>query len=292
MRVAVLVLCAGCRSIFGLDDPTRVTTGDAVDEDASGDDAASGDAAVDGQGSGVWGNVELAFSSTTADDDPTLTADMLLMYFDRGGDVWMTSRNSTADAWATPIKNDELSTLDTETTPELDAGGLFAMVSSNRSGSASTDVWWSLRASRSAAWPAMQLLPNVNSSSGDIPGPLTADTLTFVLASNRPSGAGGYDLYITTRQNIQNSTFNVPTRIVELSTAGQDYSPFITADGSELYWDDGGSLFHARRNAGGWDSPEPITELNTNAAESDIWVSPDGRHMYFARDARIYHATR
>lgn len=294
-HVGLIVGLAGCGQLFGLEEPRRQTPGDAMSDDAFvGRDGSVADVAADTpQGVGPWGTAELAFPSTTDDDDPTLTADMRLMFFDRGSDIWMTSRNSTADAWGTPTKVNELSTLDTETTPEVNATGLFIMVTSNRPNSQGQDIWWSLRANLADPWPGMNLLPNVNSSSGEAGGNMTADTLTLVYASNRPSGAGDYDLYFTTREdNGLGTTFDPPTRIVELSTASTDAGPFITADGSEIYFDSGGDLYHATRNGNGWNTPSPITELNTAGMDTDPWVSADGRHIYFARGARIYHATR
>lgn len=297
-HVALIVGLAGCGQLFGLEEPQRQTRGDAMVDDAFvGSDSAVGDVGDVGidvpQGLGPWGTAELAFPSTTDDDDPTLTANMLVMYFDRGADVWMTSRISTNDPWGTPTKVNELSTLDVETTPEVNANGLFIMVASNRPNSQAQDIWWSLRASVSDPWPSMNLLPNVNSSSGEAGGNMTADTLTLVYASNRPGGSGDYDLYYTTRPDDGlGTTFDAPTRIAALSTASTDAGPFITGDGSEIYFDSGGDLYHATRTGNGWSSPMPITELNTSGMDTDPWVSADGRHIYFARGARIYHATR
>lgn len=295
MRLVVVTLLAGCSQLFGLEEPQRQLRDDAtVDDTLVGSDSSVEDVGTDTpMGMGPWGNAQLAFASTTDDDNPTLTSNMLLMFFDRGADVWMTSRNSIADAWGTPTKVNELSTADMETTPEVNATGLFITVASNRPNSQALDIWWSLRASVSDAWPGMTLLANVNSSSGEASGNMTSNTLMMVYASNRPGGAGDYDLYFTTRPNSSfSTTFAPPTRIAELATAGAEVSPFITADGNELYFDAGGELYHATRGLVGWNAAVPITELNTSELEGDAWVSEDGHHIYFTRGMRIYHATR
>jgi len=44
--------------------------------------------------------------------------------------------------------------------------------------------------------------PTVNSSAFDGYPDISADGLTLYFVSNRPGGSGGYDLWITTRPNI------------------------------------------------------------------------------------------
>lgn len=293
MRAVVLVMCAGCNSIFGLEDPIRAGTQDASDDSATTDTLVH-DGSIDA--SLTWGPASPVFASSGTDDDPTLTADMLLMYFDRGGDIWMSSRNDVADEWDPPSKVVELSdNAAAETTPELDTTGVFITFTSNGNAAMQNDIYYSLRSNRTQAWPGTGLLPNVNSNSSDIAGSITEDTLTYVFSSNRPSGAGMYDLYITTRPNNSTSTtFDPPTMIPGLSTSGEELSAFILADGSELYFDRAGELYVSQRDANnGWGAAMPLTELNTSsAAETDAWVSPDRRHIYFARDSVLYHASR
>ena len=90
-------LGAGGGSASGVD-----ATGDGDrDGDAPEPDAATFDAAP----LGPFANVTPLSSLDTLgnEDDPTLTGDLLEIYFDRGGDIWYSTRASVADAWQLPL---------------------------------------------------------------------------------------------------------------------------------------------------------------------------------------------
>src|SRR5262245_23929212 len=64
----------------------------------------------------------------TALDDPTLTADMLEIYFNsnRSGndDIWMSTRSTTSSVWNDPTLVAELNTISRESDPEVSYDGL------------------------------------------------------------------------------------------------------------------------------------------------------------------------
>jgi hypothetical protein len=79
--------------------------------------------------------------------------------------------------------------------------GLEAFIGSGRpGGSGGQDLWTATRASVAAPWSApVNLGPVVNSAVIDQRPYLAADRETLFFQSDRPGGAGGVDLYMTTR---------------------------------------------------------------------------------------------
>ena len=62
--------------------------------------------------------------SVAGEDDPTLTGDMLEIYFDRGGDIWFSVRASVAVSWPAPQALAVVNSAASETTTEISADGL------------------------------------------------------------------------------------------------------------------------------------------------------------------------
>ena len=74
-----------------------------------------------------------------SEDDPTLTADRLHMWFCSnrpgglgGEDIWFTSRATVHDPWEPPTHVPELASSSSETTVEVSPDGLTLLFSSNR----------------------------------------------------------------------------------------------------------------------------------------------------------------
>jgi Tol biopolymer transport system component len=102
-----------------------------------------------------------ALLSGANDDDPTLTADLLELYFnsDRGGvgDIWMSSRSSTSADWGAPVVVTELQSDADDSAPEVSPDGLTLWWVSERGG-ADRDVWSSTRAARDQPWSTPSLV--------------------------------------------------------------------------------------------------------------------------------------
>ena len=257
------------------------------------------DAPVDAAMLGPWDTPTLVFA-TTGDDDPTLTADLRELYFNRNGDIYISTRATTALPWSTPMRVDELSsTTATETTPEITGDGLTIYITSNRAGTLGIgDVWVSTRATRSDPWPMPMHVSELCSTVDDAAPTPTDDQLVMVLTSPRTAGAGFYDVYISERA-LPTDIWAVPTNLMTVNSSTNDYSPMLSQDRLTLYFDSGRTgvsedLYMATRAAStdSFSTPVPIDELNTGAAESDPWVSPDGRHIYFERGGSLYKSQR
>jgi hypothetical protein len=261
------------------------------------------DAVDDGQADSVmplgpWGAPVPIDITPVADDDPSATADLLELYFNRNSDIYVTKRASISDPWDTPVVVAELSSADTETTPEVTYDGLTIYVASNRAGGlGGNDIWMSTRASRTAAWGMPVHVPELSSTSADGAATLT-DPLVIMIDSDR---GGSLDILIAQRTSPM-ATFGAPQLVTPLDTTESEGNPMLASDKLTVYFDSNrtgdGELFVATRTSptGAFGMPAQITELSTASAESDPWISPDARTMLFTsnRDGtqRLWQTTR
>lgn len=271
-----------------------------------------GDAAVDGgdetgDGRGdasmqlsPWGTPTPVDITPVGDDDPSATADLLELYFNRDSDIYVTKRASLADAWGTPVLVAELSSVDTETTPEVTYDGLTIYFASNRAGGiGGNDIWMATRASRADAWGPPALVPELSSSAAD-GAPTLTDPLVIMIDSDR-AGDAALDILIAQRSS-PGAPFAAPQLVTQLNTPSSEGNPMLAPDKLTIYFDSNrtgdGELFVATRptETAAWNPAVPITELATASAESDPWISPDGHMMLFTsnRDGtqRLWQTTR
>ena len=296
--VACALVLTGCRQIFGIDHPQLV---DAPTTDTLQVDTLLGpmDAADAEVPLGPWGTPSLVFpGSGSVDDDPTLTGDLLEIYFNRANLVYGATRASVTDAWSMPSVVSPLGSPDT--TPEVSLDGLTMYVASSRPGTlGANDIMMSTRATKGDMWSTPTFVTELDTPSEDNSGDMTLDGLEIVFGSSR---AGTADLYTSTRAATTDA-WGTPTAIAELDTASIENSPFLTGDGLTIYFDSNRlgttDLFVATRTdrSSPFSTPTLISELSTAIAnEEDPWVSPDGHLMLFVSDGaghqQIYQSTR
>jgi Tol biopolymer transport system component len=259
---------------------------------------------------GLFGNVQPVdtLNSLVPDDDPTLTADMLEIYFESsrapqlgGGDIFRATRATLASPWSAAEHMAGLSSTSTETTPEIAPDGLTIWVASNRNGQ--FDLYVATRSNRGAPWNAQAAVAELNSPGTDMHANVSSDGLFMMMVSDR-SGAGGLDFFSTTRATTS-SPWIVPVNVTALATAATETEPFFDEPRTTLWFGSdapGGpgqrDLFVSERPdaSAPWGAPTPMNELNTASNEGDPWVSPNGRVMYFSSDrdgtSNLYKATR
>lgn len=284
MSVAVLGLLGlpalgGCDRIFNLE----------LIEGTEAADASSSDARF-----GL--PIELIELSTNgADDDPTLTDDLLEMYFnsDRAGgnggeDIWYSSRPDLGSSWELPINVGTLSTAVADATPRVRGDGKVMYLS--RSPGTTREVYISERPDRSGqVWSSPMLVGELNSDLGaDSGATITADGLAIYFASNR---RGNSDIYVATRA-AATDPWTAPTLVAGVNSDFEEDSP-NTRDGKTLYFnsDRPGSLgltniWRATRASTMelFRPAEPVDELNSSGRDQDPWLSPDGRSIWYASD--------
>ena len=83
--------------------------------------------------------------------------------------------------------------------------------------------------------------PNVNSTSGESGPSISANGLTLYFISDRSGGAGGYDIWMTTRSSTD-ADWGPAVNIGQPPNSQYSYwEPSISSDGLSLYFSDGHS---------------------------------------------------
>jgi hypothetical protein len=186
---------------------------------------------------------ELASPSRT--DNPTLTSDLLEIYFttDRvsgNGDVWFATRASADAPFGTPAAVTAVNSDAFETSSAISGDGLSLWFGSDREGGAGgVDVWVSQRATRAAAWSTPVDVVSLNSADDDIPRPPGQHALVMPMSSTKMAAknpvVGNYQTYLAARATA-GAPYGAPVAIPEL-----DYPDRSTVDG--FLTDDGLTLF-------------------------------------------------
>jgi Tol biopolymer transport system component len=284
--------------------------------DAAGDDAVpSDDAAIDAApATGPFGAPaeipELA--SAGFDDDPTLTADLLEIYFsssrpggmDTNGDIWFSTRPSAASPWGTPALVPVVNTAVEDQSAGISADGLTLYFSSRRTAALTgSNIWMSTRATRQAAWQVPVLVTELSTNQDDFePQP---DPSGLRLVMYRDLGGGDRAVFESTRGS-STVPWGTPVKLTAIETAGSERSPCLADDGRALYFSSDRAsgtanvhdLFVATRATTGdpFVSPMPLVELDSSGDNDDPWISPDGHVLVFSSqrtgDSAIYQATR
>jgi hypothetical protein len=301
MAIGIVCGALGCRQILGIE-PGSVRD-DAMTGDVLMEDAPEADAMIDAPSS-RWQKPQLVMGLANGDQDPTLTGDLLELYFTRGTDVMFMTRADVNSPWS-PVSTATfpMGAGTDDQGPELTAEGLFLLFTSDRGPGDNYDIYYVARATRTGSWSMPEAITELNSNAGaDRPGSTTTSGDRIVITSDR-SGSTGLDLYEAIRPGLLGTPYDPPVRM-PINTAGDDGAPFLSLDGLTLYYAASPlglgqrDLYVSTRTslAEQFTIGTPIDELNTQANDSDPWVSPDGREIYFFsnRDGagRIYRAIR
>lgn len=241
-------------------------------------------------------------NSTSADDDPTFTADGLELHFNSfrngQGEIFVSSRGSDTEPWGPPQLVPELSPHTSTSNPVVAPDGLTIWLAGRFDGQSSEDrdIYVSTRPNRQSVWSPPSVVAELSTLGiNDFPGSVSPDGLTMVLER-------GGDLYVATRTG-PTATWTSPAPIAELNTSESERQAWLAPDGSSLYFDAGPdpgdtNLVISTRSSPGevWSPPSAIVELSTAEDESDAWLAPDQRYIMFTREdggtANLYEARR
>lgn len=276
MRRLLVLLCA-CGAGTAAPD---ARTSDSSALDASSPDGELADAPV----LAAWSAPTSLMLPANA-DDPSMTADALELYFNLGGDIYVSTRETPADPWGAEDKVEELSSTSNETSPEVSPDGLAIYFASRRTPTlGGEDVWMATRESRSDPWGTPSRIVELSSTGIDV-SPTTRDGLLLVLCVSTTNEAAA--IRQATRASLS-EPWSTPVELTELTTGIGDCNPMLSADGLTIVYDslisNQGDLYEATRatTTSPFGTPEPITELNeTTELEGDPWLSADGRHILF-----------
>lgn len=103
--------------------------------------------------------------------------------------------------------------------------------------------------------------------------------------SARPGGLGGNDIWRA--HGDHSGKWTVENLGAAVNTAGDEYEPLPSADGSRLIVMAADGLYETRKTATGWSPRVKLgPEVNQDAAEVGALFSPSGRSMLFSRDTK------
>lgn len=279
-----------------------INTGSSIDatgSDASGSDGESivDDAPTDGPAPDIttagWSTPQYLGISNV--DDPTLTGDLLQIWFDLNGDIFHATRASIATNFGAATKVAELSSLSAETTPEVSSNGLvmtFARSVGNN------DLYISTWDGGSQSWTTPVTMNELNTTDHDQCASISDDRL--MLAMTRNPLAGTSDIYISTR-TTPSDPWSTPVLETELNTNMHDGSAFLSANKLTICFDSQRvsvqhDIYCAKRVSATvpFDAPVAMTEINSPQSDQDPWISPDGKTLVFWSDrdgtGRLYYS--
>jgi hypothetical protein len=286
---------------------------------ASPTDARPADGPVDGAGGACnltapFGTPVALASLNSAQNDVnlSLSPDGLVGYIasDRTGaiggyDIWMATRNSTADAFGAAVSVGGVNGSSNDVDPRISRDGLRLFMRSDRDATNSNDILVATRTTTLANFGTPAAVAGINSTASEEEPFLMPDEKTIYFESSRPGGLGGYDIYTATVGS--GGTFGPPQAVGSLNSAAHDTSTVLTSDGLTIYFGStrnagkGYDIFVSRRStlADGFGNPQLVTELSGTADDWPSELSPDGCTLYFVSTraagtgaADLYFATR
>jgi Tol biopolymer transport system component len=235
-------------------------------------------------------------SAPAKTDNPSLTADLLEIYFtsERAGtpaDVWFARRSSRELPFEPPALVTELSSPTLETSPVVSADGLTLWLASDRPrGLGDLDVWVARRDRRDARWSAPVNLPELSSPGKDIPRPLGLHDSVMPIGSDRDT-RGYYQIYLAARDSAS-KRFATPAPLTALELPREStVDGFLTDDGLTLFYCVGpavgaADLFVASRKHTDdvFGQRVALDDLNSDNDERDPFLSDDGELFFFSSD--------
>ncbi|UCC97142.1 MAG: PD40 domain-containing protein [Phycisphaerales bacterium] len=230
-------------------------------------------------------NVGPPVNTSHRDSGPAISADGLTLFFDSdrpGGsgesDIWVTTRTTKSDPWATPVNlGPTVNASSYDAYPSVSADGLTLFMQSNRPGGYGRyDIWMTTRQATGDPWTTpVNLGSTVNSSAIEGDPSISPDGLVLLFTSLRSGGYGISDMYLVRRATIQDS-WGSPTNLGPVvNSPSIEAGPSISADGLTFY-------FESERPGGEgsgdlWEvAVEPVVDLNgdetVDAADMCIMV--------------------
>jgi len=164
--------------------------------------------------------------------------------------------------------------------------GRMAVWASNRDGTyGNHDIWYSFWDTISGMWSEpLNCGPNVNTVIEDLGPCLSPDgQKLYYVQFARPGGYGGWDIWVSTWDSVNNE-WGVPENLgPTINTASGEWSPFVSPDGSKLYFSSNG-IWVSEWDGSSWDTPAWLdTTVNWTMTERHASVTADNRILYFTR---------
>jgi hypothetical protein len=260
---------------------------------------------------GEWSapvNLGAEVNSAFEDLAPHVSSDGLALYFastrpeSQGGeDLWVSKRTHRDEPWG-PATNlgAVINTGANERSPALSSNRRLLFFATDRAGGwGGFDIWMSWRPDPADdfGWqPPVNLGTGINSAATDagpsfLEGgerPALAVIPQLYMASARPGGLGGLDIYVG---SVPGGWAGPPTLVMELSSPQADLTPTVRRDGREIIFASGRpgviggfDLWHASRRSvrDPWSPPTNLgPAINTEFLEVFPFLSFDAETLVF-----------
>ncbi len=303
----------------GSSDGATTTTG-ATDSSDSGDGSDASDSSDSGDTTGgptdAFGPfgppvaIDVLNDAMMDDDDPTLRSDELELYFNsnRSGTprIWVSRRADLGTMWDPPQVDEDLSSFDADTTPEMSDDGLVMLLSSTRDGSGSHDPFIATRADFESPWSTPVRLDDLSTPAIEL-GPTLVDDALYMCRSfnlNTQLELLRFDVI-----DLEAGMFGPPQQLMTIDGDGDECTAHVSQDGLELFVERRGSgkaignpgfeIERATRQTvdDDWSAPTSVDALNADVDDNDPFVGSTGERLYFAsfRDggvSNLYMAER
>ncbi len=132
---------------------------------------------------------------------------------------------------------------------------------------------------------------NINGKSNETGASMTMDGQYLYFSSNRAGGQGGYDLYVSTRNNDQ-SWGKAKNLGKTINTPGDEVSPYIHPAGRTIFYSSNGfdfngmgglDIYQSEKENTGWSMPVNLEyPINTTRDDRDFSIISQGKRFYTA----------
>lgn len=234
---------------------------------------------------------------------PVLTADQSQLIFTRrisnnpnDDENLVVSRKSVAGRWmkAESISRN-INTPLNEGTCSISADGrkLILTTCTGRDGIGSCDLYESVKVGEDWSEPR-NLGRNVNSSAWESQPSLSADGRTLYFVSDRKSGLGLRDIWISQLDDNGNWTKAVNAG-PQINSQYDEISPFIHANNRTLFFATNGrpgfggyDIFSCDRDSSGWTEPKNLGQpINDNGEQFSLFITADGSKGYYSHEETL-----
>lgn len=234
---------------------------------------------------------------------PVLTADQRQLIFTRrvgngpnDDEDLVVSRKDDQGRWMLPESiSKNINTPLNEGTCAISADGrrLIFTSCSGRDGVGSCDLYESVREGNIWTKPR-NLGRNVNTNEWESQPSLSADGRTLYFVSDRRSGIGRRDIWISTLD--ESGTWTRALNAGEkINSPFDEISPFIHANDKTLYFASNGlpgfggyDVFYSERDSSGWEAPKNFGGIiNDNGDQYSFFVTADGQKGYYSHEETL-----
>jgi Tol biopolymer transport system component len=170
--------------------------------------------------------------------------------------------------------------------------GRMAVLVSDREGThGNGDIWYCFWDSISGLWSEPQNCgPNVNTVIEDLGPCISPDgKKLYYVQFARPGGYGGWDIWVSTWDSLH-SEWGVPENLgPTINSSGTEWSPFVSPDGSKLYFSNHWGVWVSHWSGSDWEAPVRLdTTVNNTQMERHATVTADNETIYFTRNLATY----